>query len=525
MSRALRESARAAIPIFFAVACIALTGTPARAAETPTTPTFAPEELEQIVAPIALYPDALLAQVFMASTYPLEVVEAARFKQENPELKDKALDEALQGKTWDPSVKSLVSFPQILTMMNEKLDWTQKLGDAFLAQQKDVMDAVQRLRAKAHAAGNLESTKEQKVIVEQAPPTEVTVEQAPTQVVVQQTQPSVIVIEQADPQVVYVPTYNPTVVYGPWPYPAYPPYYYYPPGYVYGTALWFGAGMAVGAAVWGDCDWHNDDVDINVNEYNEFNQNTNVDGDGERGDGERGDGERGDGERGDGERGDGERGDRRDKASDRERGRDKASTADRGRQGDRGGKNKWQHDPSHRKGAQYRDKATQDRYGKSGPKGAESREAFRGRAEQGRQQMAREGTGQMQRDVDRANAQRDQRAGSTSRDRAGTTARDRSGEPQRSASSGDRAGSTARDRSGQPQRSTSSRDRTSAGPQRGSYGGNRSVDRGRGSDAFKGVGHGSQTRRDSSRGHSSRSSASRGSRGGGGRGGGGGRRR
>src|SRR5262245_14910279 len=163
------------------------------------TPPFSTEELEQIVAPIALYPDSLLAQVFMASTYPLEVIEAARFAEENPSLKDEALDQALQGKTWDASVKSLVSFPQVLTMMNEKL------GDAFLAQQKDVMDAVQRLRAKAHAEGNLESTKEQKVIVEQAPPTEVTVEQAPTQVVVEQAPPTVITIEQANPQVVYVP--------------------------------------------------------------------------------------------------------------------------------------------------------------------------------------------------------------------------------------------------------------------------------------------------------------------------------
>ena len=239
-------------------------GTPAQAQDAPT---FSPEELEQVVAPIALYPDSLLAQVLMASTYPLEVVEAARFAEENPSLKDEALDQALQGKTWDPSVKSLVSFPQVLTMMNEKLDWTQKLGDAFLAQQKDVMDAVQRLRARAHAEGNLESTKEQKVIVEQAPPTEVTVQQAPTEVVVEQAPPTVIVIEQTNPQVVYVPTYNPTVVYGPWPYPAYPPYYYYPPGYVAGSSmLSFGAGMAVGAAVWGDCDWDGGDVDINVNE-------------------------------------------------------------------------------------------------------------------------------------------------------------------------------------------------------------------------------------------------------------------
>src|SRR5688500_8180573 len=248
MSRAFRERARAAIPIFFAIACIALTGTPARAAETPTAPTFAPEELEQIVAPIALYPDSLLAQVFMASTYPLEVVEAARFAKENPALKDKALDEALQGKAWDASVKSLVSFPQVLTMMDEKLDWTQKLGDAFLAQQKAVMDTIQSLRAKAQAAGNLKTTKEQTVIVEQ----------------------KIIKIEPASPQVIYVPAYNPTVVYGAWPYPAYPPYYYYPPGYVAtATAFSFMAGAAVGAAwgyAWGNCDYHGGNVKYHYNQ-------------------------------------------------------------------------------------------------------------------------------------------------------------------------------------------------------------------------------------------------------------------
>src|SRR5262249_6343781 len=205
---------------------------PGAPTETPDAPTFGADELEQIVAPIALYPDALLSQVFMASTYPLEIVEAARFVEQNPELKDDKLNEALKDKTWDPSVKSLVSFPQVLTMMNEKLDWTQKLGDAFLAQQKDVMNAVQRLRAKAHEAGNLESSKEQTVSMQPAQPAQTTVQQAPAQVVVEQAPPTVIMIEQASPQVVYVPTYDPVVVYGVWPYPAYPPYYYYPPGYV-----------------------------------------------------------------------------------------------------------------------------------------------------------------------------------------------------------------------------------------------------------------------------------------------------
>src|SRR5215475_14558643 len=187
---------------------------PLRLAAQGTTDTvFQPEEIEQLVAPIALYPDSLVSQILMASTYPLEVVEAARWLRANKTLKGDALTTALEKQTWDPSVKSLVNFPQVLDMMNQKLDLTQRLGDAFLAQQKDVLDAIQRLRAKAQAQGNLKTTQEQTVIVEQ-PAAETTV----------------IKIEPTNPQVVYVPTYNPTVVYGAWPYPAYPPYSYYPPG-------------------------------------------------------------------------------------------------------------------------------------------------------------------------------------------------------------------------------------------------------------------------------------------------------
>ena len=192
-------------------------------------PIFKPEELEQLVAPIALYPDGLLAQVLMASTYPLEVVEAARFAKANPNLKDEALDNALKQQSWDPSVKSLLSFPQVLTMMDERLDWTQKLGAAFLAQQKDVMDAVQRMRKKAKDNGNLKPTEQQKVETK----------------VIESKQ--VIVIEQSNPEVVYVPSYNPTVVYGPPVYP-YPPIAYPPPGYyAAGMAISFGVGMAMGA--------------------------------------------------------------------------------------------------------------------------------------------------------------------------------------------------------------------------------------------------------------------------------------
>jgi Protein of unknown function (DUF3300) len=219
------------------------------------------EELEQLLAPIALYPDSLLAQMLMASTYPLEIVLAARWLKANPKVTGKALEDAMQKQRWDPSVKSLTAMPQVLEMMDTKIDWAQRLGDAFLAQQAQVMQTVQALRAKASAAGNLKSTPEQQVST------------------VQEGSQSVIVIEPANPQVVYVPTYDPAVVYGPWPYPAYPPYYYYPPAYYPGAGLfWFGTGMLVGAAIWGGCNWGGGGVYINHHSYNNFNR-SNIGGD------------------------------------------------------------------------------------------------------------------------------------------------------------------------------------------------------------------------------------------------------
>jgi hypothetical protein len=220
-------------------------------------PVVKQEELDQLLAPIALYPDSLIAQILMASTYPLEVVQADRFAKQNKNLKADALTKALEAQKWDPSVKSLVNFPQVLTMMSEKLDWTQKLGDAFLAQQKDVMSTIQSLRVKAQAAGNLKTTKEQVVIIEE----------------------KIIKIEPASPQVIYVPTYNPTVVYGPWWYPAYPPYYYYPPGYVAASsAFWFASGVAMGAAwgyAWGSTNWSGGSVNINNSQNININNNIN----------------------------------------------------------------------------------------------------------------------------------------------------------------------------------------------------------------------------------------------------------
>src|SRR5262249_30617522 len=157
---------------------------------------------------------------------------------------------------------SLVNFPETLTMMSDKLEWTIKLGDAFLAQQKDVLDAVQKLRAKAKEQGNLDSN--DKIKVSTAPTTQPAVT---TQI---------IRIESTDPQAGYAPTYTPSVVYGTWPYPYYPPYYYYPPSYTPGPGVWFGAGLVIGAAwgwAWGDCDWHHGDVDIDIDR----NSNINID--------------------------------------------------------------------------------------------------------------------------------------------------------------------------------------------------------------------------------------------------------
>jgi len=385
-----------------------------------------PEELDQVLAAIALYPDPLISQILMASTYPLEIVQADRWAKQNASLKGDALTKALESQDWDPSVKSLVNFPQVLTMMSEKLDWTQKLGDAFLADETKVLNTIQSLRAKAQAAGNLKTTKEQTVIVEE----------------------KVIKIEPANPQVIYVPTYNPTVVYGAWPYPAYPPYYYYPPGYVAGSAFWFAAGVGLGAAwgyAWGNANWNGGHV------HNNYNQNININ-----------------------------------RNIDRNR---YASQRPAGGQGDR-----WQHNPDHRKGVSYRDQGTAQKFNRASTNDQiKSREQFRGRAEQGRQEIARGGVS-------------DRAAGGNRAGAGGAGVGDRGGAGQ--LGGGNRA--TTADR---------------AGGGASSLGGGSSS---RGGGAFEGVNRGgSAATSASSRGSASRSSfsgggASRGGGGGGSRGGGGG---
>jgi hypothetical protein len=358
-------------------------------AETAEKSLFKPEELEQIVAPIALYPDPLLAQILMASTYPLEVVQAERWQKQNKALKGDGLKATVDKQPWDASVKSLVEFPDVLAMLSDKLDWTQKLGDAFLAQQKEVMDTVQTLRKKAEAEGNLESTKEQKVTVEEEK----------------------IVIAPADPQVVYVPVYNPTVVYGVWPYPAYPPYYYYPPAYVYppgGLFISFGVGVAMGAA-WGNyahggCNWNSGDIDIDINRNTNINVGNRVEHHG-------------------------------------------------GGQGQ-----KWQHSPEHRQGVAYRDQATGQKYNRAATgDSVQSRENYRGRADQGRQEPARGG-------ADNYKGHSDSARPSTTENRS--AGRDAPSQRSDTFSGMDRGGSTTRDYS-----SRGSTSRQSMSSSRGGYSG------------------------------------------------------
>jgi len=211
---------------------------PAGAPAAPSTAASAvsQQELDRLLAPIALYPDALIAQILMASTYPLEVVYAARWSKEHPDIKGKALEAEMQKRDWAAEVKALTAVPQVLNQMSENIGWMQKLGDAVLADQKAVLETVQSLRAKAQAAGNLKSTPEQTVRTE-----------------VQESK-SVIIIEPTQSQTVYVPTYDPNSIYGPWWY-SYPPYYMYPPGYYYPPGLAFASGVFWGAVIAGGITW------------------------------------------------------------------------------------------------------------------------------------------------------------------------------------------------------------------------------------------------------------------------------
>jgi len=224
------------------------------AAQQPEAPLLTAAQLDRLVAPIALYPDPLIAQILMAATYPLEVVEADRWLRlpANAALKGDALTAALRQQPWEPSVKSLVAFPQLLNTMDSNLNWTEQLGDAFLAQQLDVMDAVQRLRQRAQAAGSLASTPQQVVSIENQE----------------------IMIEPTSPDVVYVPTYNPLCAYGAWPSPDYPPFYFAPTAgncAAGGELITFGAGLIpFGFWAWGHFDWHHHAIRIDRDRFQQF---------------------------------------------------------------------------------------------------------------------------------------------------------------------------------------------------------------------------------------------------------------
>lgn len=295
------------------------------------TPKIPDDQLDSLVAPIALYPDPMLAQVLAASTYPLELIQLQQWLEKNKGLKEKELTEAVQKQPWDPSVQAMAALPDAVKLMANDIQWTTDLGNAFLAQQSDVMEAVQRMRKKAQDKGNLKNTEQQKVETK----------------VVESKQ--VIVIEQANPQVLYVPSYNPTVVYGTPVYP-YPPVAYPappPPGYyAAGMAISFGVGVMMGAAWsggWGwGCGWGgNNDITINTN--NNFNRNTNING-GNR---------------------------------------------------VNAGKTSWKHNPQHRGGTPYADRNTANRYGGTtrGASAAERQNSARQRQQAGTNNRANDTAG------------------------------------------------------------------------------------------------------------------------------------
>jgi len=238
---------------------------------------FGKEQLDQLTAQIALFPDALLSQVLMAATYPADVAAAAAWSRANPDQKGDAAVMLVDDQPWDPSVQSLVAFPQVIVMMGENPSWVKDLGDAFLLQPEDVMDSVQRLRAAAQAAGNLQSNEEILVTVENRPPPAVHIEvTAPPPL------PQVIVIEQRRPDVVFVPIYNPVFIFRPWLWPAFPPVFIPPPpGFWWSTTITtgvvWGVGIGVSHAMWGQVNWWNRSVHINVSRHNSIHVRNRID--------------------------------------------------------------------------------------------------------------------------------------------------------------------------------------------------------------------------------------------------------
>ena len=383
-----------------------------------------PDQLDSLVAPIALYPDPMLSQTLVASTYPLEIIQLQQWLGKNKNLKDKALADAVAKQPWDPSIQAMAALPDVVKQMAENIQWTTDLGNAFLAQQSDVMGAVQRMRKKAKDAGNLKSSEQQKVetkVIESNP---------------------VIIIQQASPEIVYVPSYNPTVVYGAPAYP-YPPIAYPPPGYyAAGMAISFGVGLAMGAA-WGggwgyNNNWSGGNNNININTNNNFVKNSN-----------------------------------------------------RQNVGNRSGGNTWQHNPQHRGGAPYSNRATANQYG-----GSARGDSMASRQDTARQNQGQRGDGQQASARDRSSSGGLQQASARDRSAGGSNTGNRSAG----------AGNTSSNRSGGGDRV-----------------GNRSVSSGSGSRSSSTFGggsggySGSSARSSSSRGSSSMGASRGGSRGGGGR--------
>ncbi|KXV16144.1 hypothetical protein CR51_01620 [Caballeronia megalochromosomata] len=415
----------------------------------------------------------------MASTYPLEIVHAARWVKSHPELKGDAAVKAVQDQTWDVSVKSLVAFPQVLVPMNDKLDWTQRLGDAFLAQAKDVLDAVQRLRIRAQDAGHLTSNSQQKVIVEPRAGAGQTGQPAQAGQAAAAPQ-NIVRIEPANPQVIYVPSYNPTVVYGGWAAPAYPPTYWPPPpAYYPGAALasgfaW-GLGIAAAGAIFSNCNWNSSDVNVNINRATNIDRNfdrTKVEG------------------------------------------------------------GKWQHDTRHRQGVSYRDNATREKYSR-GVQGADARRDYRGRTGGASERPSvanRPATGNP------GAANRAGRANNANvANRAGANnagAGNRANPPNRQAAAGNRAQTPNRNAAAGNRPQTANRPAQATNraqtPARSGPTGAQAVNRGgyaggARDTAFQGVGGGGAAQRDFNRGHTSVQSSNFNRGGGGGaRGGGGG---
>jgi hypothetical protein len=403
-------------------------------------PKLSADQLDSLLAPIALYSDDLLAQCLVASTYPIEVVQAQQWVEKNPNLKGDARSEAAMKQDWDPSIQALTGIPDALKVLSQDVKWTVDLGNAFLAQQSDVMDAVQRLRAKAKGSGKLETTEQQTVT---------------TKVIEQK---EVVVIQQASPDVIYVPSYSPAVIWGAPPYYPYPPLYY--PPYYGGAWFAWGVGVAIGIGIaggWG-CGWGNNEININNNNNfnrNEINHN--------RGEGNRGQGNRGEGNRGQG--------------GNRAQTADRAGNRGQGGQGGRGNST-WQHNPSHRGGAPYGDRGTASKFGGETRGQREARAGGAGATASTRDALSRSGGGG--------------RTG-TGSNRGGASASPRSGGGAGGAGRGGSSAGSARSGGGDRvgNRSVSRPGHSGTGFS-GSGGGNRgaSASRSRGSSSFGGGGRG-----------------------------------